>query len=62
MDRFIDTNHHNLNIFDTDLKSNMDRFIECMCAVSCSPLYNLKSNMDRFIDSSGNTAQREMKV
>ena len=49
MDRFIDTNHHNLNIFDTDLKSNMDRFIECMCAVSCSPLYNLKSNMDRFI-------------
>ena len=27
MDRFIDTKHHNLSIFDTVLKSNMDRFI-----------------------------------
>ena len=29
----------------------MDRFIECMCAVSVAPLHNLKSNMDRFIES-----------
>ena len=34
----------------TDLKSNMDRFIDCGLDISFPTINDLKSNMDRFID------------
>ena len=35
-----------------DLKSNMDRFIDCSALMFLKMLSNLKSNMDRFIEAS----------
>ena len=34
----------------TDLKSNMDRFIDFLRILSIMVIENLKSNMDRFIE------------
>ena len=35
---------------NSDLKSNMDRFIESSLTTALSPIIYLKSNMDRFIE------------
>ena len=49
MDRFIDALKKRLNLENTDLKSNMDRFIERGDKCTFKAVQHLKSNMDRFI-------------
>ena len=51
MDRFIEHKHYSNNDNTKNLKSNMDRFIAFIPALSKASLPHLKSNMDRFIES-----------
>ena len=50
MDRFIALTAYSLPLYLSDLKSNMDRFIDACYNLLNKQKKNLKSNMDRFID------------
>ena len=49
MDRFIADVKEVIEKLDENLKSNMDRFIECRQLIPAPSRCYLKSNMDRFI-------------
>ena len=49
MDRFIEWNVHSFMTKNSNLKSNMDRFIVIADVAEDESVLHLKSNMDRFI-------------
>ena len=59
MDRFIDYHEYGYNVEESDLKSNMDRFIAPTHIIIILFSLNLKSNMDRFIELNTNIYKEE---
>ena len=62
MDRFIDQWKNGRQLYDINLKSNMDRFIALTVFLTNNQNRHLKSNMDRFIDTHTPVARRHFLI